>query len=78
MQNNFVQEYIKNCVSKGKQSISEICNVAKEEILTIDEDLKKMEALRSRQTALRALLKQMGVEPAKRAQPISSIINNLP
>jgi len=75
MQDNFVQEYIKKCVSQGKQSVGDICNFAKEEILTIDEDLKKMEVLRSRQTSLRALLKQMGVEPTKRAQPVSSIIN---
>lgn len=75
MSDNFVESYISSCLAAGKTSLADICNSAKLEIDSIDQELKKAEELRTRQGNLRALLRQMGVEASKREKVVSSIIN---
>lgn len=75
MSENFVENYISTCLLAGKTSIVDICAAARAEIDEIEEDLKKMEERRTRQSNLRALLRQMGMDTVKREKVVSSIIN---
>lgn len=75
MSDAFVANYILSCVAKGKPTLPEICLLAKAEVGLIDEELKKLDALRTKQINLRALLRQLGQETEKKPPVSSAIIN---
>ena len=65
----FLSSFIDNCIEKGQTSPTAMCNEAQKEIDLIEEELKKIEALRMRQSSLRQIIRQFsGAEPAKRAK----------
>ena len=74
MNEDFAQNYIDDCVKQGKTSLQAISQHAEEEISKIDSELKVIEQLRTRQNAIRAMLKNLGLEEKKQKQ-ISAITN---
>lgn len=75
MQENFIDLYVSSCISSGISTPTEICKAAKEEISSLEEEVKKIEAIRERQTNLRSLIRQLGGNEIKRNKksPIVSI-----
>lgn len=57
---NFVAEYIQECIQQGVQNPPEMRSRAEKEINEIEEELRKISALRERQKNLRAVIKNLG------------------
>ena len=56
MSGEFVADYVQECITKGIQSPPDIRKRAEEEISKINEEIQKIEVLRTRQGSLRAVL----------------------
>lgn len=77
MSQEFINEFITTCIQNGKTSPIDICAVAKEEILSLDQEMKKIEDLRVRQSNLRAVVRQLGgTEVNKRAKRAPIIVDS--
>ena len=77
MSQDFINEFIATCISQGKTSPVDICSVAKEEIISLDQEMKKIEALRTRQSYLRAVVRQLGgAEVNKRAKRAPVVVDS--
>lgn len=75
---DFVNDYIDNCIRAGKTTPTDICDVAQKEILLLDDEMKKIEEIRARQSNLRAVIRQLGGgEINKRAKKAPMIVDPL-
>lgn len=74
---DFVNEYIATCIQSGKINPSDICTAAQQEISSLEEEVKKIEAIRTRQINLKAVIRQLGGEGAKRAKKAPMIVDPL-
>lgn len=57
---DFTNDFIASCIQAGKLTPEDICQAAQREISSLEEEIKKIEALRLRQTSLRAVIRQLG------------------
>lgn len=75
---DFVNEYISTCIQNGKTTPTDICEEASKEILSLDEEIKKIESIRSRQSNLRSVIRQLGGgEVVKRAKKAPMVVDPL-
>src|SRR6188472_2000521 len=65
---NFVDEFISDCILKGKKSQKDICAVALEEMHQIDEKLRESNKLRIRLKNLKQVLRDLGHDSIKKAR----------
>lgn len=68
MSKEFVAEYIQACLLKGVQSIPDIRQEAEDEISKINEEISKIEDLKTRQGKLRAVIKHLGGGVSKKRE----------
>lgn len=74
----FINEYIAACIEQGKTTPVDICESARTEIFSLEEEIKKIEAIRTRQSNLRAVIRQLGgTEVIKRAKKAPMIVDPL-
>jgi hypothetical protein len=65
------------CIKNGKITPFDMCQEAKTEILTLEEEVKKIEGIRTRQSNLRAVIRQLGgVEVVKKTKRAPTIIDS--
>lgn len=60
MSNQFVADYIQSCLSKGVNSPTDMRNMAIEELKKVTEELAKKDALKTRQSNLNAVVRNLG------------------
>jgi len=58
----FMTDFISECVQNGDNSPPQICKCAEEEIKRLDEKIKEIEGLRTKQGHLRAVIKKLNGE----------------
>ncbi|HVI43192.1 MAG TPA: hypothetical protein VM577_21500 [Anaerovoracaceae bacterium] len=76
MSMDFVNEYIASCFQTGRMSPAEIKEAAEKEILSLDEEIKKIEAIKNRQNNLRNVVRQLGGgEVNKRAKKAPMVVD---
>ena len=68
MTNSFVSNFITKCVRSGINTPSNICLVAEKELNKIEETINKIEPLRTVQSNLRKVLRQIGGNRYKRCR----------
>ena len=60
MSNEFFTNYLAESLTKGMTDTKDICKEAELEIKSIDNELKKLDDLKTRQTNLRGVVRQLG------------------
>jgi hypothetical protein len=65
MSESFLSNFIADCVRNGKTSPNEMCLVAEERIQKVDQEMKRIEGLRTEKTNLYSAIKQLGGNKAK-------------
>jgi hypothetical protein len=76
MSNSFVSDFISKCVGNGKSTPAQICAVAESDLNKIEEKIKKIESLRTLQSNLRKVLRQIGGNKYKRRRKSSIMMND--
>jgi hypothetical protein len=75
---NFADQYIAFCIEQGKTTPTDICQTAQAEIVSLEEEIKKIELIRTRQSNLRNVIRQLGgLEVTKRAKKAPMIVDPL-
>lgn len=68
-----ISNFIDSCILRGKTSITSICEEARLEISSLDEEIKKIEKVRIRKELLKNVIKHLGGEkPTPKAEYPSS------
>ena len=67
---NFIEEFTNSCIAKGKITPIQMIEFAKEEIFTIDNEIKKIENLKSKQSSLKGFIRQLGGSAGKIKPPV--------
>lgn len=65
---DFVENFIENCILKGIKSQKDICDAALLEMQEIDEKLRESNLLRIRQKNLKQVLRELGHESLKKTR----------
>jgi hypothetical protein len=75
---DFSNEYIASCIEQGKTTPVDICESARKEISSLEEEIKKIEIIRTRQSGLRSVIRQLGgVEVIKKTKRAPMIVDPL-
>lgn len=75
---DFINDYIASCIQAGKMNPVDIREAAEKEILSLEEEVKKIEAIKTRQSNLRAVVRQFGGgEATKRAKRAPMVVDPL-
>lgn len=68
---SFLEEYTDLCIKKGQITPAQIISQAREDLLSLEEEVKKIEILKERQLSLRSIIRSLGGKENNQKKKVS-------
>lgn len=76
MSNDYVTNFINDCLKQGISSPEEMVKFASSKIDSLEKDIRNLEVLRAEQSNLKLVIKRLGKETPKKKPELKNVLNS--